>query len=226
LKRYSKIFSSKKHASTLFLFDEIERLTPGPASSTHWKEGRDFIYFWQTLRGFYQRNPQVFSYMVVGTNPSCIESPALSGHENPIYASIPSQYVPPFTVDQVEQMVSRLGDYMGLRFDPLIYSKLTEDFGGHPFLIRQMCSLINQRASQIRPVQIDKALYAQVKKEFHNSSREYLEMMVHVLRDWYPDEYSMLQFLAQGDMDSFDAFSRDHGSTREPCRYSSPKVPA
>lgn len=109
-------------------------------------------------------------------------------------------------------MVSRLGDYMGLKFDPIIFSKLTEDLGGHPFLIRQMCSLINQRASQTRPTMIDKALYKQAKSAFQNESREYLEMMVHVLSDWYPDEYEMLRFLAQGDMESFNEFSVDHAN--------------
>lgn len=207
-----RIYKSKKAATSLFIFDEIERVTPGTASSTHWKDSTDFIYFWQTLRGFYQKHPEVFCYMLVGTNPSCIEAPVLSGQENPIYASIPSQYVPPFNVEQVTQMVSRLGDFMGLRFDPLIFSKLTEDLGGHPFLIRQMCSLINKRASQIRPTVIDKALYLAAKTDFQNSSQEYLEMMVHVLRDWYPDEYEMLRFLAQGDNVSFDTFSRDHSN--------------
>lgn len=205
-----KIFKSKKPATSLFIFDEIERITPGTASSLHWKESTDFIYFWQTLRGFYQKHPQIFCYMVVGTNPSCIEASVLNGHENPIYASIPSQYVPPFSVEQVSQMVSRLGDYMGLKFDPLIYSKLTEDLGGHPFLIRQMCSLINRRASQNRPANVDKVLYLAAKGDFKESSQEYLEMMVHVLKDWYPDEYEMLRFLAQGDIESFEAFSKDH----------------
>ena len=207
-----RIHKSKKPASTLFIFDEIERLTPGTASSQHWKDSADFIYFWQTLRSFYQKHPQVFCYMVVGTNPSCIESPILNGHENPIYASIPSQYVPPFTVEQVTQMVSRLGDYMGLKFDPIIFSKLTDDLGGHPFLVRQMCSLINQRASQTRPTMIDKALYQRAKTDFQSGSQEYLEMMVHVLRDWYPDEYEMLRYLAQGDLESFNDFSTDHAN--------------
>lgn len=207
-----RIHKSKKPASTLFIFDEIERLTPGTASSPHWKESADFVYFWQTLRSFYQKHPQVFCYMLVGTNPSCIEAPVLNGHENPIYASIPSQYVPPFTIEQVVQMVSRLGDYMGLKFDSLVFSKLTEDLGGHPFLIRQMCSLINQRASQVRPTKVDKALYQQSKMDFQIGAQEYLEMMVHVLRDWYPDEYEMLRYLAQGDLESFNEFSSDHAN--------------
>jgi hypothetical protein len=215
-----RIYKSKKQSTTLFIFDEIERITPGTASSDHWKSGTDFIYLWQTLRGFYQRNPSVFCYMLVGTNPSCIESANLIGHENPIYASIPSQYVPPFSVEQVTQMVSRLGDYMGLRFDPILFSKLTEDFGGHPFLIRQVCSLISKKSTTKRPFTVDRALYNKCKKEFDIEARDYIEMMIHVLKDWYPEEYDMLRFLAQGDMDNFGLFAQSNsGYTRHLTGY-------
>lgn len=205
-----RIHASKKSASAIFIFDEIERITPRTGSSLHWREGEDFIYFWQTMRGFYQKHPTVFCYMLVGTNPSCIEASSLVGHDNPIYASIPSEYVPPFTVEQVTQMVSRLGDYMGLKFDALIAAKLTEDYGGHPFLIRQACSQLNKLASTERPVVIDKALYNRGKTEFRAHSQEYLEMMIQVLAEWYPDEYEMLCFLAQDDMENFNAFANEH----------------
>ncbi len=207
-----KIHESKKHSSMLFIFDEIERLSPGTGSSDHWRGGTDFIYFWQTLRGFYQKNPQVFSYMLVGTNPSCVEAPSFSGHDNPIYASIPSQYVPSFLVEQVKQMVVRLGDYMGLKFDDLIAAKLTDDFGGHPFLIRQMCSCIHKMAGLKRPVTIDKAIYNKAKEEFKLHSKDYLDMMLQVLNDWYPDEYEMLRFLAQDDKESFECFAFDNAA--------------
>ncbi|PYB76956.1 ATP-binding protein [Rhizobium wuzhouense] len=197
---------------TLIILDEVERISPGTGSSPHWRTGVDFIYLWQTLRGFFQKHPGVFSYMLVGTNPSCVEAPTVGGHDNPIYASIPSQYVPSFTVDQVREMVSRLGDYMGLKFEPLLFGKLTEDFGGHPFLIRQVCSLINRIAGPVRPVLVDKALYLKAKSQFNDNSFDYLEMMVHVLREWYPDEYDMLRFLAQGDAKSFEEFAASHPS--------------
>jgi hypothetical protein len=205
------IYRSKKAMPVLVFFDEIERISPGIGSSSHWKDGDDFVYFWQTLRGFYQRNHNVFTYMIAGTNPSCVEAPMIHGHENPIFASIPAEYIPPFTVSQTREMVRKLGRYMGLKFDEMIYSKLTEDFGGHPFLIRQMCSSIHRFCIGERPAIIDKALYERVKKEFVKISVEYFEMILQVLQEWYPDEYDMLRFLAQGDIESFDKFARDYG---------------
>lgn len=204
-----KTYRSKKEQSTLFIFDEIERISPKTGSSDHWRNQSDFIYFWQTLRGFYQRNPKVFTYMVVGTNPAAVESATLVGHENPIFSSIPCQYVPCFDVEQVRQMVRKLGRYVGLKFDELIYAKLTDDFGGHPFLIRQACSLIHQESRGERPVIVDKALYEKSKKNFVSHSSHYLEMIVDVLREWYPDEYEMLKYLSQGDISSFNEFAEN-----------------
>lgn len=205
-----KTYRSKKKKTTLFLFDEIERISPKTASSEHWRSGEDFIYFWQTLRGFFQRNPDVFTYMLVGTNPSCIEESTLVGHENPIFASIPCQYVPSFEHDQVREMVRKLGRYIGLKFDEIIYAKLADDFGGHPFLIRQACSVIHSECKGDRPAIVDKALYEKVKKKFIDSSVHYLDMVVQVLRDWYPDEYEMLKYLSQGDIAAFNEFAEDN----------------
>ena len=207
-----KIYQSKKASPTLFIFDEIERLTPGTASSSHWRDENDFVYFWQTLRSTFQRHPEIFAYMLVGTNPNCVEAVTLNGNENPLYASVPSQYLPAFSLEQVTQMVSALGDYMGLKFDPIVYSKLADDLGGHPFLIRQLCSLINRKAKKSRPARVDKPLYGKAKGEFDVVASDYLEMMIHVLRDWYPDEYDMLRFLAQGDTDSFQQFAAQNSA--------------
>lgn len=205
-----RIYNSKKKVSTLFIFDEIERISPNTGASAHWTELPDFIYLWQTLRGFYQKHPNIFTYMLVGTNPKCVESAQLLEQENPIFASIPSQYVPNFTSIQVKEMVTNLGAYMGLIFPENICMKLFEDFGGHPFLIRQICSLLNKTASKTRPTEIDKALYQKSLAEFYGSSQQYLDMILHVLDSWYPDEYEMLTLLANGDVETFETFAKDN----------------
>lgn len=208
----SKIYESKKRAPTLFIFDEIERISPSTGSSDHWASGNDFVYFWQTLRGFYQRNPEIYTYLLVGTNPSGVELPIISKQENPLFASIPSQYVPSFTVDQVRQMVRKLGRFMGLKFDELIYAKLTDDYGGHPFLIRQICSKIHKHCKGDRPILVNKKVYEDVRKLSKIDTDQYLEMILQVLIDWYPDEYEMISFLAQGDYESFIEFANLHSS--------------
>lgn len=206
------IYRSADPAPLMILFDEIERLSPGTGSSLHWRDGSDFVLFWQTLRGFFQRHQQVLTYMLVGTNPSCVEQSMIAGHENPLFGSIPGQYVPAFTVEQTREMVRKLGRYMGLHFDEMLYAKLVEDFGGHPFLIRQFCSDVHKACAGDRPVKVDRALYGKVMTTFRRTAIDYLSMIVSVLRDWYPDEYDMLRFLAQDDQDTFASFAQDHAT--------------
>ena len=197
------VFSSKKRVLTLFIFDEIERITPGTASSEHWNKELDFIYFWQTLRAFFQRNPAVFTYMLVGTNPNSVEKTKINGHENPLYSSVPSIYIPSFTLDQTRDMTGTLAKYVGLNFDDLVFARLTEDYGGHPFLIRQACSYLNKHCPGERPLAVDKPLYKDLMKAFSRDASSYLEMIVEVLREFYLDEYQMLKFLALNDEEAF-----------------------
>lgn len=199
-----KIHASKKAAPTMFIFDEIERISPGSASSPHWRNGDDFVYFWQTMRAFYQRNPEVFTYLLVGTNPKCVESPTLNGHENPLFKSVPDAYVPPFDVAKVREMVRKLGRYMGLKFDEQIYSMLCDDFGGHPFLIRQFCSELHKQCKGDRPQVVRKPLYLAAKRDSATRIAEYLDMILTVLKDNFADEYDLLRMLAADDLEGFD----------------------
>ena len=206
------IYRSRRTRQTLLLlFDEIERISPDTGSSKHWYDGEDFVFFWQTLRAFFQRNPDVLTYMLVGTNPICIEMPRIGHHENPLFRSIPVHYVPSFTVEQTKEMVSKLGFYMGLKFEETLYSNLVVDFGGHPFLIRQFCSEIHEACrGKDRPVSVDRALYAKIMEKFRGMAVDYLEMIVDVLRSWYKDEHDMLMFLARGDDAMFNQLASDN----------------
>lgn len=204
------IFNSKKRVRTLLIFDEIERITPGTAASKHWNEESDFIFLWQTLRAFYQLHTEVFTYLVVGTNPKSVEESKLLGQENPIFASIPTKYIPCFDSEQVSEMVQGLGAYMGLNFSNEICAKLTSDFGGHPFLIRQMCSNIHKHVKGDRPSNIDKSVYRVSSEDYALSSEGYLEMMIGVLRESYYEEYEMLVYLANDDYDSFNEIASSY----------------
>jgi len=206
-KDFIRISKKINNKSILIIFDEIEHITPKISISDHWKDGDDFILFWQTLRSIYQKNNYLFRYLIVGTNPKSIELPTINGIDNPIYNQVPYQYIDPFTVQDTRTMVRKLGKIMGLKFDEEIYSKLTEDFGGHPFLIRNVCSSINKIIKEERPVRVDKITYLEGVKRFNNEYSNYYEMIISVLKEYYADEYEMLKFLALGDIDSFKEFN-------------------
>jgi len=203
-----KISGRLKQKNFLIIFDEIEQITPGISASEHWKIGSDFVFFWQTLRSLFQKHDQLFTYLVAGTNPKCVEIDRVNGVDNPIFSQIPYEYIPSFDVPQTREMVRKLGRIMGLKFDEIIYSKLTEEFGGHPFLIRNVCSVINKISPGDRPVRVDKSIYELGVKTFNEEYSSYIEMILTVLKEYYNDEYEMLKFLAVGNSETFNEFAR------------------
>lgn len=198
------IYNSIRNKSTLLIFDEIENITFKISPSDHWCNGYDFIYFWQTLRSVFQKHSNIFTYLIVGTNPICVETSSINGKDNPIFSQIPFQYIPRFDVPQSKEMLQKLGKIMGINFDEIVYGLITEDFGGHPFLIRHLCSIINRVAPPTRPLCVDKGLYEYCKALFLKEHTKYFDMILNVLQEHFSDEYEMLRYLARGDMATFN----------------------
>lgn len=203
-----EIYNILGKKSILIIFDEIENITFDISPSNHWASGLDFIYFWQTLRSLFQKLNNVFSYLIVGTNPMCIEVPTIKNKDNPLFNQVPFEYISGFDVNQTREMVRKLGKNMGIKFDELIYSKLTEDFGGHPFLIRHVCSIINRICSPERPTDVNKILYENAKNTFSKEYYNYYEMVLQVLQQFYEDEYEMLKYLAIGNKQKFQDYAK------------------
>ena len=203
-KSISKL-SEETSKNILLLFDEIENITFGKSGVEHWCDGLDFVYFWQSVRSAFQHTTNVFSFCILGTNPRCIEVPTIKGKDNPIFKAFQPQYIPGFDQERTREMVRKLGRLMGIKFEEGIYTRLVEDYGGHPFLIRQVCSAIAKKYPQ-RPVQIDRLKYIAVRDEYNRES-EYFDMLLEVLTQFYIDEYEMLNLLASGDFDTFKYYA-------------------
>lgn len=200
------LFNHLGKKNILLIFDEIENISFDISPSKNWCNDLDFIYFWQTLRSIFQKLNNVFSYLVVGTNAMCIEKSTVGGKDNPLFNSIPFEYIGRFTVTQTKEMVVRLGSMMGLQFDESIYTYLTDDFGGHPFLMRHVCSTMNSLVHEQRPALISKEIYRKAKEQFNLRYSNYIEMILNVLKIHYYEEYRMLELLALGQMDEFSKY--------------------
>ncbi len=203
-----RILAKSKSSSILLIFDEIEHITFEVSHIDHWKRGYEFLTFWQALRSIFQKENNLFTFLIAGTNPKSVEFTTIKGTDNPIFELISrDSFVPSFSIKQVEEMVSYLGKIMGLTFDEIIYSKLQEDFGGHPFLIRQVCSYIHKYVTKERPARVDKVIYENAKNDYQQNNAIYNEMILEVLKNFYNDEYQMLEFLAIGDVATFNEFA-------------------
>lgn len=204
----TSIWKKNEKQTIVLIFDEIERISFETGSSNHWRDEYDFVYFWQSIRSSFQKSKGAFTYIVAGTNPKCIEENFIREQENPIFKSIHVEYLPPFSIDQTKEMVSYLGNIMGIQFHDSVYYELTKDFGGHPFLIRHLCSgICTEVKEKSKPVSVDKSIYTKVKYTFSLDSIDYIEMVIGVLEQQYPDEFEMAQMLAIGDMEDFNSLA-------------------
>ena len=195
--------------SVLLIFDEVEQITFDVSVSEYWKGGNDFLKFWHILRGLFQKEGSKFTYLIAGTNPMCVEKSTVCGVDNPIYNQIPSNcFIPNFSFNEVKDMVTKLGSFMGMNFEESVIGNMTQDYGGHPFLIRNLCSSINKLCTTERPITVNRALYVKGKEEFEKvRGGEYSEMILEVLNRYYPDEFVMLTSLSLGDIEFFKEFA-------------------
>ena len=204
--------SRKTKYSILLMFDEVEHITFKKASNKSWGEGLESVSFWKAIRSIYQsRKDKKFSFCIVGTNPICIEYPLILHADNPIFKAVEPTFIQGFDRSQTREMIRTLGRFMGVKFDETIYQKLTDEYGGHPFLIRHVCSYICQKNTK-RPLEISKTAYEKGKDEFNKKETEYFEMILVVLKEFYNEEYELLTYLAVKDYDTFHYFANEDPS--------------
>lgn len=205
-----KLLKEQRATSILVIFDELENISPGVSPSHHWGKGDDFIFFWQTLRAIFQKTDSPLTYLLCGTNPVGVEQQTIKGFDNPIYAQVPSDYIPRFEVNETREMIRTLGRIMGLSFEEHLYGIINEDFGGHPYLIRHVCSLIHKLASKERPVEVTTKTYEKAKKQFQLQNGHFFEMVLGVLKSYFSEEYDLLRLLACEEEEEFEETSNEN----------------
>ncbi len=196
--------------SVLLIFDEIENISPKTAASSHWRDGNDTLYFWQTIRSFIQSEARGrLSLCIVSTSPRLLESPKLNGVANPVYLFAPKQFIPNLNFDETREMVERLGYFMGLEFPVETVSELQKDFGGHPFFIRRVCSKVHKLASPSRPLKVSRIALSNATREFRGQLEGYLREIIEQLRDDYPEEFDLMKAVVAGNRDDLTEFGRE-----------------
>lgn len=184
----------------LLIFDEVESLCFSVSESTLWKDGTEFLPFWQSIRSAYQQNTNLFTFLICGTNPLIIERPKTpAGAENPLYRYITPRYLEFFEIDEVEYMLTQLGGYIGVDFERQIFTYLTDDYGGHPFLVRQIASILKGLVVadlKTQRIRIRREDYSSRRPEIVERMKGYIGLILGILMERYPEEYELLQLLA------------------------------
>lgn len=199
---------SKARTPIVVVFDEVEYISPIAQNDRHWHS--DFVDFWQTFWACQSRY-RMLSAIVAGVNPSVVEMDTINGIQNPLFGIVPYQYLTGLSLDDTGRMIRTLGRRMGLKFEQDAIQYLHERYGGHPLLTRIACSLINTdiRVAKVsRPVQITRESLLKDEDARDSDLAFYCRHVVSELRQFYPDEYSMLEMLASGQTSDFIEFAR------------------
>lgn len=178
------------------VFDEIEYISPLAVLDPHWHS--DFIPFWQTLWAAQSQFRRV-SITVAGVNPFVAEIDVIGGVQNPMFGIIPPYYLQGLTVKEMESMVTTLGRRMGLFFSPPALKYLMDRYGGHPLLTRMACSFTNstlERVKRVRPTTVEVSDLVEDQEARDAELVFYCRHVVSELRQFYPDEYEVLEMLA------------------------------
>jgi hypothetical protein len=204
--------SVRRHTSTnrlVLVFDEIEYVSPLARLDPHWKQ--DFVSFWQTIWSCQSRY-RGLSAILAGVNPTVTEESTYDGIQNPLFGIVSPQYLQGFALEDTRRMVRTLGKRMGLSFEAAAVEYLQDRYGGHPLLTRIACSYLNSslvKSGTARPVSVTASGFAVDESVRDSDLAFYCEHVVSELREFYPDEYAMLELLACKQIGDFVELSRD-----------------
>lgn len=181
----------------VFMFDEIEYISPY-AMDSHWSA--DFIDFWQTIWSC-QSRLRKFSIIISGVNPSVVEIDTFNKVQNPLFGLVSTQYLTGLSESDTRNMLRTLGKRMGMKFDYKSLSYIFNRYGGHPLLTRMACSILNSiyiSNNVQRPIPITDTDLVRSEEERDSELIFYCRHVVTELKQFYSDEYEMLELLASG----------------------------
>lgn len=210
--------AKQKNKQVCVIFDEIEFVPFVAKLDGHWHQ--DFVEFWQTMWSC-QSQLKNFSFIISGVNPSVVELDVVNGVQNPLFGIVPHKYLTGFAEDEVRTMIKSLGRRMGLTFSYEAITRISKWYGGHPLLTRLACSWLNTVLSseQEKPIKISDLIFESRKEECDNELVFYCGHVVSELKEFYPDEYYMIELLSSGQMVDFIELSEGNSFIRHLLNY-------
>ncbi|MGR9161918.1 hypothetical protein [Rhizobium leguminosarum] len=159
---------SQHDSHILFVFDEVDYLTPSSPTAVHWKN--DFNPFWRNIRAIYQSvsgQKNNLSILVSGVSSKWFAEESIHGVENAALSFVPEEYLSPLPRGAAGAMIRRLGRTSGLVFNDDVAEVIASTCADMPFWIRKACSFIHAKIDVgLRPFEPQKKLITDYLKEF------------------------------------------------------------
>lgn len=196
------------------MLDEIEHVTPDLAGALarHWDD--DFVIFWQVVRGVSQERRGKFRFVIAGVNPRCLQASTFGNQPNPIFEFAQTHVIDPFDTRAVREMIERIGNYSGVKFEDNVFDYIHDQYGGYPYLTRLACGRVVNLASsaQTSPVfSVDD--FVRRTEDISVRLYEPISDMLLSFVWWFEDEYYLLEQLAEGDEEFVEGYLTENPPT-------------
>jgi uncharacterized protein YktA (UPF0223 family) len=99
------------------------------------------------LRGLVQTHPGRFNFMLAGLSRQYATQPRLGAQQNPLFGFLVDFPLAGFELDELSQMLRKIGRRLSLKFDADACAFIWEQTGGHPALAREYGRLVDKHVS-------------------------------------------------------------------------------
>jgi len=126
----------------LLFLDEIERILP--TQSDVRERAEEFNACFGAFRALSQER-RLLSLLVADVHPDCNRINQWQQADvptNPVFNFFKEVFVLPFSPEETARMLTDIGELMGVKFDGPTLSAIHRESGGHPFVARQLASLL------------------------------------------------------------------------------------
>jgi hypothetical protein len=155
--------------SFILILDEVDRMLPTESDAGF----QDFEPFLAALRGLFQQHRFLIP-IVISVDPSISRTSRWDERDNPMFKFFKELFLSPFEREECFEMITNIGEQMGMRYDNESLELLFREANGHPFVTRQLCSIIVSNLES-RPAQVSKEHVLQAIEGYFERRDTYFE---------------------------------------------------
>jgi hypothetical protein len=145
----AKLLGEAKYQLPILLFlDEIERILPTEVDSR--ERAEEFNAFFGVLRALSQEQ-RLLSLLIADVHADANRInhwTQASVPTNPVFSFFKEVFVSPFSQEETTEMLTEIGKLMGVEFDKETLAGIHQYSGGHPFIARQLASLLCKKVDK------------------------------------------------------------------------------
>ncbi len=184
--------------AVVVIFDEYERLY-GADRGIEASEG---IAVLDLMRGLTQQSSGRFSFVVAGRSREHAQRARIDGEVNPLYNAVVPYPLAGLSRGDLGTLVDRIGTRAGVVFAPDAVDLVCEESGGHPYLARQFCRIVERPidVAQRQPFKASREHVFRRLGEFRREVRWTMDELLYAVKRFDEEAPAFLSSIVSGDV--------------------------